>query len=345
MSDEYGSEFSEYGSDQDYAPSAHAGATGPVVTGNAQVSTLRRGLEGPPSRLRGLEGPGGLGDFSPTQLCYVRPLARLAWAFIALNAEGRNYDALGILSVYRALFNSQREAIVGGFNSAAAREALPASLPEIAWTDAMRLSMMLILSSVASRPEQARALAALPASMAQIAAWFATNHSLFDEAALHTYLEVPRMGGEEIAPAVLRAVQDDVNTCLAPPAPTPAPPSGGGFTVVGPTGIAPCPPGQFRFRGDCMPMGRAVGSDGQYINYVRCPDGSFARTPGECRITCPDGTRARSVSECPSSNGGGGNGGGGGGGGGGGTLLVVLALLAAGAYWVYRKDSAERTRP
>jgi hypothetical protein len=300
-----GSDPSAYGTEtRDYANaeqqtrtlSVNANATGPVVTGNAQVSTLRPGLEG-----RGLGS--SLGDFDATQRCFVGPLSKLVWAFLATTGEGRTYDALGILSVYRALFNSQRAAIVSGL-SAAARDALPVSLPEDAWTDAMRSSMQILFVSVSSRAEQARALAALPGSVAEIPAWFAANRSLWSasEAQLRTYLEVPR--GESVASSVLAAVRSDVDACLArlaPPDPVPDP------ATIGPVAPIRCPPRQMLIGGRCMNVTVTPGPPRQNPRGAGT-DPFFPNTPAR---------------PAPS---------------GGGLLLVVVAALAAGVWWVMRDE-------
>jgi hypothetical protein len=223
----YSSESDGYGRDGYSVPAEAAPPAAPApsrTAANAQVSTLQPGLEA----LR-------LGEFTPTQICYVRPLSRLAWAYLATMAEGRSYDALGILSVYRALFNSQRGAIVGGL-SPAAQSAWPVSLPEIAWTEPMRLSMQIAISATTGgRADRNQALARMPSSAAEIGSWFGTARGLFDESAMRTYLEVPRVGGEELAPSVMAAVQDDIARCLSPAPTTSAPPrqnSQGGGTVV-----------------------------------------------------------------------------------------------------------------
>lgn len=279
-------------------PSAHANATGPVVTGNAQVSTLRRGLEGAAK-----PGLGGVfGDFDATQRCYVVPLARLAWAFIATAAEGRTADALGILSVYRSLYNSQRGAIVSGF-SAAAREALPASLPEIAWTDPMRLSMQLVLSgATGGRPERNAALNAMPNSVAALGTWFAGARGAFDETNLRTYLEIPRVGGETVAASVLRAVPDDVARCIAP--------SPGPVTIGPATGIR-CPPGQILVAGRCQQATAYVPPS--YVPPSQNPPG-------------PPGPPGPPEPPAPRQSGGTG------------ILIGLLVVLAAGAWWVYRDE-------
>lgn len=291
----YSSESDGYGRDGYSVPSEAAPPAAPApsrTTANAQVSTLQPGLEA----LR-------LGEFTPTQICYVRPLSRLAWAYLATMAEGRSYDALGILSVYRALFNSQRGAIVGGL-SPAAQSAWPVSLPEIAWTEPMRLSMQIAISATTGgRADRNQALARMPSSAAEIGSWFGTARGLFDESAMRTYLEVPRVGGEELAPSVMAAVQDDIARCLSP-APT-----------IGPaTGIAPvqCPPGS-----------RAVG--GRCVS-VSLPQGT-PTTSAPPRQNSQGGGTVVPWSR-PSSGSGGGQG----------LLLVLLAALAAGAWWVYRDD-------
>lgn len=284
----YTSESDGYGKDGYSVP-----AEVPRVTGNAQVSPLRRGLEA----LR-------LGEFTASQLCYMRPLSRLAWAYLATMAEGRSYDALGILSVYRALFNSQRAAIVGGL-SPAAQAALPASLPEIAWTDAMRLSMQIVLSATTGgRADRNEALLALPSNAGEIAVWFAARRGVFDEAAMRAYLEVPRVGGEELAPSVMAAVRDDVERCLSP-APT-----------IGPTtGFAPvtCPPGTTSVGGRCVS--------------VSLPPGT-PTTSAPPRQNPPSGGGGAAPWSRPSTGSGGGQG----------LLLMLIAALAAGAWWVYRDD-------
>jgi hypothetical protein len=282
----YGHEADGYandGSTESAAPAAPA----PRVTANAQVSPLRVGL----------------GEFDARQLCFARPMARLAWAFLATTAEGRTMDALGVLSVYQSMFNSQRGSIAPGLSDAA-RARLPAALPETAWTEDMRLSMQIVLSSVTGGvAARNAALLAMPSSVAAIPSWFALARSAFDESGLRTYLEVPRIGGETVAASVLAAVRDDVDACLSP-----APPPPGPVTIGPPTGLSPCPPGTVRVGGRCQ---------------------SVVVTPGGP----------------PSQNRGGGAGSGSGGGSSGsGGLLVVLALLAAGAYWVYRKDSKPSQR-
>jgi hypothetical protein len=280
------------------APSVHAKETGPVVTGNAQVSTLR--LEAAPVSAPRPVGS-VLGDFSTDQRCLVVPLVRLAWAFFATTAEGRTSYALGILSVYRALYNSQRAAIAPGFN-AAARDALPVSLPEIAWTDGVRLSMQIVISgATGGRADRNAALASMPASVAELGAWFMRSRGLWDESTMRAYVEVPRVGGETLASSVSAAVQDDIERCLAPASAPSA--------TVGPaTGIAPCPPGTVRSGGRCV---------------------APIVTPGP-----PSGSGG-------GSGGSGGGGGGGtapGSRSGQGLLVVLVAALAAGVWWVNRED-------
>lgn len=237
----YGTERDGYAADGYTVPAESAPAprpAPPVVTGNPQVSPLRRGLEA----LR-------LGEFTAEQLCYMRPLSRLAWAYLSLMSDGSSYDALGVLSVYRALFNSQRAAIVGGL-SPSAQSALPSSLSEIAWTDPMRLSMQIVLSASisAGRADRNEALLRMPTSALEIAAWFRASRGLFDETSLRTYLEVPRAAGSELAPSILAAVRDDIETCLHPAAPPRT------YTIGPATGVAPgsCPPGSVLVNGRCQ---------------------------------------------------------------------------------------------
>lgn len=71
-----------------------------------------------------------------------------------------------------------------------------------------------------------------------------------------------------------------VRTLPAPSAP-PAPGGDGSF-IVGPTEFSPCPAGQVRIRGACRPVGSVVGPEGRYIDFVRCPDGSYASSAAQC---------------------------------------------------------------
>lgn len=282
----YGREADGYANDG-YTESAAPAAPAPRVTANAQVSPLRVGL----------------GEFDARQLCFARPMARLAWAFLATTAEGRTMDALGVLSVYQSMFNSQRGSIAPGLSDAA-RARLPAALPETAWTEDMRLSMQIVLSSVTGGvAARNAALLAMPSSVAAIPSWFATARGVFDESGLRTYLEIPRVNGETVAASVFAAVRDDVDACLSPPA------AGGGATIGPTTGLSPCPPGTVRVGGRCQSVVASSVTQGG--------GGGPSQNPGS-------GPR-------PGSSGSGG-------------LLVVLALLAAGAYWVYRKDSKPSQR-
>jgi hypothetical protein len=290
--------------DPDYAaamqatrvPSQHAAVpTSVTVTGNPQVSHLRVGLEG----LR-------LGEFDAQQMCFLRPLVRLAWAYLATMAEGHTMDALGLLEVYRSLYNARRDAIAPGF-APEMRALLPARLDEAAWTDPMRISIALVLGSLTgSTAARRERLAAIPASAGAIGSWFASIRGLFDESSLRTYLEVPRFGGEDFALSVRRAVEGDVAACLAPTSSVGS--SGGsapssGF-IVGPMApLSPCPAGSMRVGGRCVSMQTTPGSGG--------------------------GSRQNQS-------------GGSSGGSGGGLLLGLVLVLAAAAYWVYLQDFKPR---
>lgn len=261
-----------------------------------------------------------LGEFDARQLCLVRPLSRLAWAYLATVASGATMDSIGILSVYRSLFTSQRAAILSGLSDAAQR-ALPAALPETAFTPDMKLSMQIVLSAttggVAARNQ---ALASMPDSVGALGTWFSGARGLFDEGAMRTYLDVPRIGGETVAHAVLSAVQDDIETCLNPGAPPPAP-------APTPTPAAPAP---------SAPAAPLVFTP---VNNVQCPPGYVGggTTGVKCHAPCPagsywDGSRCSALRVAPKQGGGTG-------------ILVFLALAIAGAgYWVYRQETTLKPR-
>lgn len=253
-----------------------------------------------------------LGEFDARQLCLVRPLSRLAWAYLATAAQGDTMDSIGILSIYKSLFTSQRAAILSGLSDAAQR-ALPAALPETAFTPDMKLSMQIVLSAttggVAARNQ---ALASMPDSVGALGTWFSGARGLFDEGAMHTYLDVPRIGGETIAHAVLSAVQDDIATCLNPggavaPSPAPSPAAPMVFTPVLNT---QCPPGQ-------------VGGGTTGVKcHTPCAAGTFW-DGNRCSTQAASGTAAPA----------------------GGGILIFLALAIAGAgYWVYRQETALKPR-
>lgn len=258
-----------------------------------------------------------LGEFDARQLCLVRPLSKLAWAYLATVTAGDTMDSIGILSVYRSLFTSQRAAILSGLSDAAQRN-LPTTLPETAFTSDMKLSMQIILSAttggVAARNQ---ALASMPDSVGALGTWFSGARGLFDEASMRTYLDVPRIGGETVAHAVLSAVQDDIAACLNPgaTAPVPGAPAPAAPVIFTPVFNTQCPPGQVG-GGTTGVKCHAPCAAGTFWDGSRCSARAASGSGGLLRPT-PAG----------------------------GGILIFLALAIAGAgYWVYRQETTQKPR-
>lgn len=305
----YGDEGGEYGQEErDYfavpdmhvdmapgAPSAPAPASpaqpfkGNPVPSKMRLATLRHNTRF-----------GGLGDFSPEGVCAVNALAKLIWRFFSQVNDGTTLDALATLNVYRSLYNYNRALLAPGFTPAAAA-ALPASLPDAAWTADVRTSTELVLVGALGSSDSAlvSAISAMPTSMAQLPNWWtglsrSASLNASDLAALRTYIEIPMPRSADPATILAAYVADDLRAC-ATGAPAPGPtPTQQGYS-------APTPQ--------------------QTAQTIRCSDGSIV----------PVGT------PCPpppgSSSPGGGNPGGGGGGGsaparGVGMMGLVLGALA-----------------
>ncbi len=177
--------------------------------------------------LRGLQvRRGGLGDFTPSAICELRTLSKLAYLFFVNVSTGDTQKALATLSVYRSLYNASRHTIATGF-STAAQAVLPVAIANAAWaTDTIRaISLTMQATLGASNAALTTALEAMPANMAQLAAWFPALQAAVgaEDAALRDYANTPTSG--DYATSIGAIARDDLTNCLtpAPAAPTAAP--------------------------------------------------------------------------------------------------------------------------
>ena len=297
MSDDYGSLGDYLDGVNGYVSESDGYSSAPVAPtpqkpfrGNALVSTLR---------LDGIR----LGALAPEQLCSVQALSRLAWAYLALMADGRTSDALGVLSVFRAIFNDQRSVFVSGFSDAGQRN-LPTSLPDTAWTSDMRLAMQIILLAILTE-SRASTLSQAPDSAASLGTWYAALRAVVSDAEetalnLRAYLNIPQSGTETLASVVAQSVVDDIRACR----------SGSASTGTSPNRLS-IDPRVARY----IPTTGATAAVRAAVAASRSPQGSSG------------GSGQNSGGSTTTS------------GGGGMSIFLVLAGLAAVGYWFYTQDS------
>lgn len=169
----------------------------------------------------------GLGDFDVAGRCAIVALSRVAWLFWSKVADGQTTAALGILELYRSLWNLKRDSIASGFVGHGV-EHLPGILPAAEWSQPMRYSMAYAMAGATGfYTDVANVLARMPDSMAALPQWFQQITAALpasDLPALRAYVDSPLpMSGD---PAIYYAnyVRDDLSRCGAPAtAPAPAP--------------------------------------------------------------------------------------------------------------------------
>ncbi len=166
----------------------------------------------------------GLGDFDILGRCAIVALSRVAWLFWAKVADGQTNIALGVLELYRSLWNLKRDAIASGFIGHGA-EHLPGILPAAEWSQQMRYSMAYSLAGATGfQTDIANVLARMPDSMAALPAWFATLTSTLPAADLpsaRTYVDAPLPTTGDPVRYYANYVRDDLSQCGTPAAPTP----------------------------------------------------------------------------------------------------------------------------
>ena len=196
--------------------------TGPLVSPLALGGALPpSGASSPPPR-RGLAG--GLGTFTPLAVCELKALSRLSYLFLTHVSAGDTQKALAVLGVFRALYNDAQATIRTGF-STSAQAALPASLPETAWTTQMQVAMGLSLTAALGESNTAlrTAISNMPGNMAALAALFPTFQASLapGDTSIADYANTPVMTRSDYGAAVGAIARDDLQSCIAPAAPAP----------------------------------------------------------------------------------------------------------------------------
>ncbi len=177
----------------------------------------------------------GLGDFDLAGRCAIVALSRVAWLFWSKVQDGQTTVALGILELYRSLWNYKRDAIASGFIGHGI-EHMPGILPSAQWTQDMRYSMAYsIAGATGFQTDIAQVLARMPDSMASLSTWFPTLVSTLPVADLPSarlYVDAPLPTSGDPAVYYANYVRDDLAQCatpastststapVAPPAPT-----------------------------------------------------------------------------------------------------------------------------
>lgn len=165
------------------------------------------------------------------QTCGLDILARLSWAYLAKMSEGRSFDAMPYLDVFRATYGVERSIIAPGLPAALAG-ALPTSLATM-FDDRMRLAQQIVLTTAISGAGVSgisSTVSTMPRSAGELGAWFRTRLQAAVpepvQARLRDYLEIPS-GSSNFAVTLATVVRDDrrcVATAPPPPVPDPTPP-------------------------------------------------------------------------------------------------------------------------
>jgi len=171
----------------------------------------------------------GLGDFDLAGRCAIVALSRVAWLFWSKVSDGQTTVALGVLELYRSLWNFKRDAIASGFIGHGI-EHLPGILPAAQWSQDMRYAMAYsIAGATGFQTDIANVLARMPDSMASLPPWFATLASTLPVADLpsaRTYVDAPLPTSGDPIVYYANYVRDDLSQCGTPAtttAPAPAP--------------------------------------------------------------------------------------------------------------------------
>jgi len=191
----------------------------------------------------------GLGDFDLAGRCAIVALSRVAWLFWSKVQDGQTTVALGILELFRSLWNLKRDTIASGFIGHG-QEHLPGVLPAAEWSQQMAYAMAYAIAGATGfQSDIANVLARMPTSMAALPGWFPTLVSALPAADLpsaRTYVDAPLPSSGDPVVYYAGYVRDDLSQCGAPasatpPVPAPAPPTY--QSVTQPQQMAPFRPG------------------------------------------------------------------------------------------------------
>ena len=161
----------------------------------------------------------GLGDFDVVGRCAIVALSRVAWLFWSKVADGQTTVALGILELFRTLWNLKRDSIASGFIGHG-QEHLPGILPAAEWSQQMRYAMAYsIAGATGFYTDVANVLARMPDNMAALPPWFRTLTTALPAADLplvRTYVDAPLPSSGDPAVYYAGYVRDDLSQCGVP---------------------------------------------------------------------------------------------------------------------------------
>lgn len=217
----------DYGSAADEVTIPAGTPLTPQVIPRLEVPKFPTPMTGPVVSKMSLAGL-QLGDFTPSGTCSIRALSRVAYRFFTQLQNGDTSAALVTLGVWRSLYNARRNGFVGGF-SPVAQALLPASLPQVEWSDALRQAMAVVIAGGLGAGHPALAiLESLPVSMASVGAWFLRFQGALvpgNIAFLREYVDILMPSGSTPAQVLTAYVNDDLSSCTAPAVATPPPPT------------------------------------------------------------------------------------------------------------------------
>ncbi len=174
-----------------------------------------------------LQGLSNLGEFDRAGICAVAALSRLGWLFFSKVQDGQTLGALGVLELYRSVWNWKRDILMPGF-AGHSPEHVPGILPQAVWTTPMRQSFAYVFAAMANySPITAGILATMPANMSELPAWFPRLRNSFTASAqslLRAYVESPMPSSGDPIAYLARFVRDDLNQCMGTPRTEATPP-------------------------------------------------------------------------------------------------------------------------
>lgn len=176
----------------------------------------------------------GLREFDLPARCALIALSRVTWLFFSKVSDGQTQSALGVLELYRSLWNLKRDVIAPGFVGHGP-EYMPGMLPVAEWSTPMRQSMAYTLAGATGfHDDITQVLVRMPDSMAALPEWFVRLRNVIPSVDLPTlrgYIDAPLPSSGDPILYLANFVRDDLQQCMGatsptpPPAPAPAPPS------------------------------------------------------------------------------------------------------------------------
>jgi hypothetical protein len=174
----------------------------------------------------------GLREFDLAARCALIALSRVTWLFFSKVSDGQTQSALGVLELYRSLWNLKRDVIAPGF-AGHGPEYMPGMLPAAEWSTPVRNSMAYALAGATGfHDDITQVLVRMPDNMAALPAWFVQLRNVLPAADLpviRAYVDAPLPTTGDPILFLANFVRDDLQQCMgvtaSPPQPAQPPPS------------------------------------------------------------------------------------------------------------------------